>query len=206
MGLEPTLPHYGCGVLAAGRPVLVVTVGPDGLEPSPTWLRARHAAASTSIPCRVVSRPGWSRTIVGPLKEPALTVELQAWRSLRPEGFEPPPCELKARCAAVTPRPRLVAVSVSATAVRTWWSPSVAREGVEPSFPPYQSGVFNRWTTGLCFICCESGWPDSNRCLELPWPEPASSLIGRRPGLALPRHVGCRSPTSRVIPIDPCGI
>lgn len=26
---------------------------------------------------------------------------------------------------------------------------SVAREGVEPSFPPYQSGVFNRWTTRL---------------------------------------------------------
>ena len=25
VGLEPTLPHYGCGVLAAGRPVLVVS-------------------------------------------------------------------------------------------------------------------------------------------------------------------------------------
>ena len=45
----------------------------------------------------------------GPYKEPALTVELQAcgsWRSLGPEGFEPSPCELKVRCAAVTPRPR----------------------------------------------------------------------------------------------------
>jgi hypothetical protein len=25
-------------------------VGPEGLEPSPTWLRARHAAANTLIP------------------------------------------------------------------------------------------------------------------------------------------------------------
>ena len=57
VGLEPTFPHYGCGVLAAERPVLVVAelvvilpVGPEGLEPSPTWLRARHAAANTLIP------------------------------------------------------------------------------------------------------------------------------------------------------------
>src|SRR5207245_2903153 len=49
-GVEPALPHYGCGVVAAGPPVLVVSVGPEGLEPSPTWLRARYAAASTSIP------------------------------------------------------------------------------------------------------------------------------------------------------------
>ena len=27
------------------------TVGSEGLEPSPTWLRARHAAANTLIPC-----------------------------------------------------------------------------------------------------------------------------------------------------------
>ena len=51
VGLEPTSPHYGCGVLAAGRPVLFHSVGSEGLEPSPTWLRARHAAASTLIPC-----------------------------------------------------------------------------------------------------------------------------------------------------------
>ena len=25
----------------------------------------------------------------------------------------------------------------------------VARKGVEPLFPPYQSGALNRWTTGL---------------------------------------------------------
>ena len=27
-----------------------LSVGPDGLEPSPTWVRARHAAANTLIP------------------------------------------------------------------------------------------------------------------------------------------------------------
>lgn len=31
------------------------SVGSEGLEPSPTWLRARHAAASTLIPCSCLS-------------------------------------------------------------------------------------------------------------------------------------------------------
>jgi hypothetical protein len=57
---ELTLPHYGCGVLAAERPVLVInhefTEGPEGLEPSPTWLRARHAAANTLIPVFMTRR------------------------------------------------------------------------------------------------------------------------------------------------------
>ena len=51
VGLEPTSPHYGCGVLAAGRPVhAIIRVGPEGLEPSPAWLRARRAAANTLVP------------------------------------------------------------------------------------------------------------------------------------------------------------
>ncbi len=33
------------------------SVGPEGLEPSPPWVRARHAAANTWIPCLVVSLP-----------------------------------------------------------------------------------------------------------------------------------------------------
>jgi hypothetical protein len=88
VGVEPTFPHYGCGVLAAERPVLVVvelvvmsSVGPEGLEPSPTWLRARHAAANTLIPC--------------------------AFSEVGPEGFEPTPRRLKVCCATVTPRPRV---------------------------------------------------------------------------------------------------
>lgn len=75
--LELTLPHYGCGILAAERPVLL-SVGPEGLEPSPSWLRARHAATNTLIP----------RTELGP------------------DGIEPSPGRLKVCCAAVTPRPR----------------------------------------------------------------------------------------------------
>src|SRR5665213_4446734 len=43
----------------------------------------------------------------GPYKEPALTVELQAQRTLGPEGFEPPPGRLKVCYAAVTPRPQM---------------------------------------------------------------------------------------------------
>ena len=49
VGLEPTSPHYGCGVLAAGRPV-PCRVGPEGLEPSPARLRAGCAAANTWDP------------------------------------------------------------------------------------------------------------------------------------------------------------
>ena len=50
VGLEPTLPHYGCGVLAAKRPVLVIRMGPDGLEPSPARVRTECAAANTLVP------------------------------------------------------------------------------------------------------------------------------------------------------------
>jgi hypothetical protein len=49
-GIEPALPRYECGVVAARPPVLAVSVGPDGLEPSPTWIRTRYAAANTLIP------------------------------------------------------------------------------------------------------------------------------------------------------------
>lgn len=51
VGLEPTLSHYGCGVLAAKRPVIVIRMGPDGLEPSPVRVRTECAAANTLIPC-----------------------------------------------------------------------------------------------------------------------------------------------------------
>ena len=50
--LELSSPHYGCGILAAGRPVPSITlVGPDGLEPSPARVRTECAAANTLIPC-----------------------------------------------------------------------------------------------------------------------------------------------------------
>ena len=68
---------------------------------------------------------------------------------MRPEEFEPSLFGLKDRCAAVTPRPRvgrgypfqtmqLDHVSLDEFSIE------VAREGVEPSSPPYQDGVLNR--------------------------------------------------------------
>ena len=72
MRFELTSPHYGCGILAAGRPVLVTNptfaVGSEGLEPSPTWLRARHAAANTLIPCVHPSGAGGIRTHASQIK------------------------------------------------------------------------------------------------------------------------------------------
>jgi hypothetical protein len=45
VGVEPTSPPYESGILPARRPVRI-PVGPEGLEPSPAWLRARDAAAT----------------------------------------------------------------------------------------------------------------------------------------------------------------
>ncbi len=49
-GLEPASPLYESGVFAARRPVLCFSVGLEGLEPSPAWVRTRDAAANTSVP------------------------------------------------------------------------------------------------------------------------------------------------------------
>ena len=54
-----------------------VQVGPEGLEPSPRWLRARYAAANTWIPFG----PEGVEPSSGPYKEPALAVELRANRA-----------------------------------------------------------------------------------------------------------------------------
>ena len=54
-----------------------VQVGPEGLEPSPRWLRARYAAANTWIPSRLIGPEGVEPSS-GPYKEPALAVELRA--------------------------------------------------------------------------------------------------------------------------------
>ena len=79
-------------------------VGPEGLEPSPRWLRARYAAANTWIPVSI--GPEGVEPSSGPYKEPALAVELRARLSVGPEGVEPTPYRLKGGYAAVTPRPQ----------------------------------------------------------------------------------------------------
>jgi hypothetical protein len=94
-----------------------VQVGSEGLEPSPRWLRARYAANNTWIPFG----PEGVEPSSGPYKEPALTVELRAKRSIGPEGVEPPPYRLKGGYAAFTPRPPITG--------------QAARSGVEPLSP-----------------------------------------------------------------------
>jgi hypothetical protein len=96
-------------------------VGSEGLEPSPSWLRARHAAANTLIPIQ-----------------------------MGPEGLEPSPGRLKVCCAAITPRPRqgtwigLCRVCRRMTCsfrIIFCVARLIARSGVEPLLPPYQSNV-----------------------------------------------------------------
>ena len=83
VGLEPTSPHYGCGIFAARRPVPKSKMGPEGLEPSPAWLRARGSATralvpSERLPKSTSSRPGRSRTFVFRLSAECSPVELRA--------------------------------------------------------------------------------------------------------------------------------
>ena len=84
-GFEPAPPPWQGGTLAKLRHRCFCSppscqrpnrsVGPEGLEPSRRWLRARYAAANTLVP------------------------------SVGPVGVEPTPPRLKGECAAVTPRP-----------------------------------------------------------------------------------------------------
>ncbi len=53
-------------------------VGPEGLEPSLAWLRARCAAANTLVPTIASSRPGRSRTSIFRLSAERSAAELQA--------------------------------------------------------------------------------------------------------------------------------
>ena len=77
-GLEPSFPHYGCGVVAAGPPVhrrtqaITLSVRPEGLEPSLARVRAGCAAANTLVPIFVfslaISGVEGTRTLTFPLK------------------------------------------------------------------------------------------------------------------------------------------
>ena len=83
-GLEPALPHYGCGVLAAERPVLVLSVGPVGIEPTSSGLRDRCIALSATIPFQLARRELNPRP--SSYKDAALTAELRASVSSRAGG------------------------------------------------------------------------------------------------------------------------
>lgn len=105
-------------------------------------------------------------------KERALSIELQARLSMRPEGFEPTLCELKARCAAVTPRPR----------IRTWLRLRRCSRGMKnlPSkkSPETELNRRSRLIRTRCFRYTTrrsdrtsnfpSGWSESNRLSRVP--------------------------------------
>ena len=101
----------GAHFLAARATSAYLSVGSEGLEPSPTWVRTRHAAANTLIPCisftPTQNRRGGNRTL-GLVLIRDLLSPLSYAPAVGPKGLEPLLAGLKVRCAAVTPRPRNV--------------------------------------------------------------------------------------------------
>ena len=88
----------------------LLSVGSEGLEPSPGGLRVRCAAANTLIPF-VLFTPthngrGGNRTLDLILIRDLLS-PLSYAPSVGPKGLEPLLAGLKVRCAAVTPRPQM---------------------------------------------------------------------------------------------------
>ena len=80
-----------------------LSVGPVGIEPTSSGLGDRCIALSATVPLESARRESNPR--LGAYKAPALAAELRAKARVGPEGFEPTPTWLKARDAAVTPRP-----------------------------------------------------------------------------------------------------
>ena len=134
-----------------------LSMGPEGLEPSPTCLRARHAAANTLIPIANKfpthsQSANWARRESnprpGPYKRPARTAELRAATEARPiwpsgaEGSRTLTCPLKRRkrCRyATTPSSGVgvcVSVEMGAALLLSLFrvvSSEVVRGGVEPT-------------------------------------------------------------------------
>ncbi len=89
VGLEPTSPHYGCGVFAARRPVQAERtsrpMGPEGLEPSPTRLRAGRSATRALVPrsLRLESARKESNLRLPVISRMLCTIELRAESVIR---------------------------------------------------------------------------------------------------------------------------
>jgi hypothetical protein len=83
----------------------LLSVGPEGLEPSPAWVRTRDATANTSIPFVCFQSARWElNPRPASYKDAALTIELRAGES-RAGGNRTHSGRLKVCCAAFTPRP-----------------------------------------------------------------------------------------------------
>lgn len=157
------------------------SVGPEGLEPSPTWLRARHAAANTLIPFRFLyfcahNPRGGSRTLDLILIRNLLS-PLSYARSVGPKGVEPLPFRLKGGSATVTPQPQM---SVEAYAFepraschhRSFSSFKFLFSGSPENRTQRHLDISRVWATSprlpFSFPCSQSGWPDSNRHDRVP--------------------------------------
>ena len=109
MGADRTQPDCqtsNCGQSSGRlRPPLASSfaVEPEGLEPSLHRVRTGDAAANTSIPSQGSGVRNQESVVVWRCQNS----DLCSLVSMRPEGFEPSPAWLKARDAAVTPRPRV---------------------------------------------------------------------------------------------------
>ncbi len=108
-------------------------LGPEGLEPSPRWLRARYAAANTWIPFG----PEGVEPSSGPYKEPALAI------SYGPSGAggsrtHTLPLKRRIRCHYATAPNRSRTYRFKRVATNHIHSPQVVRGGIAPPPATYQ--------------------------------------------------------------------
>ena len=104
-GLEPSSPHYGCGVLAARSPVLVVVSGTGGYRTHiirfkrPVHYPVCHSPESVGA---VGVEPRAPTRSVGRCVLKGRRSHRLSYAPVRvgPEGLEPTPAGLKVRCAA----------------------------------------------------------------------------------------------------------
>jgi hypothetical protein len=181
----------------SGRGVRVkVRMGPEGLEPSPVWLRARGSAARALVPIGPEgvepSSPGYRPGALPLSYRSRMAASFpcaERCRIIGPEGFEPPPPGLKGRCAAVTPRPRIL-VGIEG---RAFDSPhpillllshhmrSSSRDGRirtgalllpgqadSQAFPHPGGCIFPLSLSGSLSVAGQSGRPDLNRRSQAP--------------------------------------
>ena len=162
----------------------ILSVGPEGLEPSPGGLRVRCAAASTLIPSSSSSRRGGSRTLDLTLIRGLLS-PLSYAPANRAEGTRTLTCRIKSPvCCRYTTTPML-GRAYAFQPCRASFAPLLVRASGSPESRTQRHAVISRFgQPALDYrAMCQSGWQDSNLRSRAP----------KARGFAATLHPACQS-------------